>query len=113
MESPRGPHDRVVSRGVSRRNTALSCVPLPNLGMGVKLQRIIVRWERPCCDSMSHVAWPLELGRCGVCEDGSVRLVLSCPIGAATAAVMEDASVSRSPSEWKNNCLHLDISRMY
>ena len=72
-----------------------------------------MRWERACSDSNSDVAWPLGLGRCGDCEDGRVGLVLLCLIGAATAAVVEDASGSRSPGEWKNNCLHLDISRMY
>ena len=45
----------------------------------------------------SDVAWPLGLGRCGDCGDGRVGLVLLCLIGAATAAVVEDASVSRSP----------------
>ena len=101
MDFPRGPHAEV---RVSRRNIALYSVQLTNLGVGIELHRRSLSGGKVhvLTTAQSGVAWPPGYGRCGDCEVGRVGLVLLYPIGAATAAVVEDDSVSQSPVGWKN-----------
>ena len=68
--------------------------------MGVELHRGSLSGRRGpvLIAARSDVAWSSGLD--GDCEGGRVGLVLSYPVGPATAAV-EDSSVSHSPGGWK------------